>query len=100
MHKDGANIVMEVEQQERARLPVHMLEGLVCFGRVLVSPPLMGYCAEQGHMHPFFTLMVDFWLASKGPSPAMCYCVVNNIGSVTIRALCGHCAKSPLGKAA
>ena len=48
MHKDGANIVMEVEQQERARLPVHMLEGLVCFGRVLVSPPLMGYCAEQG----------------------------------------------------
>ena len=40
---DGANIVMEVEQQERARLPVHMLEGLVCFGRVLVSPPLMGY---------------------------------------------------------
>lgn len=48
LRKDGANIVMEVEQCERARLPVHMLESLVCFGRVLVSPPLMGYCAEQG----------------------------------------------------
>ena len=44
-----------------------------------------GLLRRAGHMHQFFTLMVDFWLASKGPSPAMCYCVVNNIGSVTIR---------------
>ena len=29
LRKDGANIVMEVEQRERARLPVHMLESLV-----------------------------------------------------------------------
>ncbi|RBI02655.1 subtype I-C CRISPR-associated endonuclease Cas1, partial [Xanthomonas oryzae pv. oryzae] len=34
LRKDGANIVMEVERQERARLPVHMLESLVCIGRV------------------------------------------------------------------
>ena len=40
LHLDGANLVMEVERQERARIPVHMLQGLVCFGRVLVSPPL------------------------------------------------------------
>lgn len=56
LKKDGANIVMQVDRQERARLPVHMLESLVCFGRVLVSPPLMGYCAEQGitisHLSP------------------------------------------------
>ena len=48
LHKDGENIVMEVEGETRARLPAHMLDGLVCFGRVLVSPPLLGYCAEQG----------------------------------------------------
>ncbi|WP_110647218.1 type I-C CRISPR-associated endonuclease Cas1c [Salinicola peritrichatus] len=56
LRKDGANIVMEVEGKERARLPIHMLESLVCFGRVLVSPPLMGFCAEQGvtitHLSP------------------------------------------------
>ena len=50
LRKDGANIVMEVEQRERARLPVHMLESLVCFGRVLVSPPLMGYCLSLIHI--------------------------------------------------
>lgn len=56
LKKDGANIVMQVEGTEHARLPIHMLESLVCFGRVLVSPPLMGFCAEQGvtitHLSP------------------------------------------------
>ena len=48
LRKDGANIVMEVDGTERGRLPAHMLESLVCIGRVLVSPPLLGYCAEHG----------------------------------------------------
>lgn len=48
LRKDGENIVMEVEGETRARLPAHMLDSLVCFGRVWVSPPLLGYCAEQG----------------------------------------------------
>lgn len=56
LKKEGANIVMQVEGKERTRLPIHMLESLICFGRVLVSPPLMGFCAEQGvtitHLSP------------------------------------------------
>ncbi|MFD2837532.1 CRISPR-associated endonuclease Cas1 [Azotobacter vinelandii] len=48
LRKDGANIVMEIAGEIRGRIPVHMLESLVCIGRVLVSPPLLGYCAEQG----------------------------------------------------
>ena len=67
LHKDGANIVMEVEQQERARLPVHMLESLVCFGRVLVSPPLLGYCAEQGISVCFLTPNGKFLARVEGP---------------------------------
>lgn len=67
LHKDGANIVMQVEQQERARLPVHMLEGLVCFGRVLVSPPLLGYCAEQGICTSFLTPNGRFLARVEGP---------------------------------
>lgn len=48
LRKDGANLVMEVEGQESARVPAHMLESLVCIGRVLVSPPLLGFCMDQG----------------------------------------------------
>lgn len=95
LRKDGANIVMEVEQKERARLPVHMLESLVCFGRVLVSPPLMGYCAEQGISTSFLTPNGRFLARVEGPvsgnvllrrqqyrisdDPARCAAVTRNV---------------------
>lgn len=67
LSKDGANIVMSVDHQERARLPVHMLESLVCFGRVLVSPPLLGYCAEQKISVSFLTSHGKFLARMEGP---------------------------------
>ena len=67
LKKDGANVVMEVESEERARLPVHMLESLVCMGRVLVSPPLLGYCAEQGISVCFLTPHGKFLARVEGP---------------------------------
>ena len=67
LRKDGANIVMEVEGAVRARLPVHMLESLVCFGRVMASPPLMGYCAEQGITVCFLTPNGKFLARVEGP---------------------------------
>lgn len=67
LRKDGANIVMEVDGELKARLPVHMLDSLVCFGRVLVSPPLLGYCAEQGITTSFFTPNGKFLARVEGP---------------------------------
>ena len=67
LSKDGANIVMSVDREERARLPVHMLESLVCFGRVLVSPPLLGYCAEQKISVSFLTSFGKFLARVEGP---------------------------------
>lgn len=67
LKKDGANIVMEVEGEERARLPAHMLESLVCIGRVLVSPPLLGYCAEQGICVSFLSPNGRFLARVEGP---------------------------------
>ncbi|GHU06025.1 CRISPR-associated endonuclease Cas1 1 [Betaproteobacteria bacterium] len=67
LKKDGANIVMEVESQERARLPVHMLESVVCMGHVLMSPPLLGYCAEQGISVCFLSPHGKFLARVEGP---------------------------------
>lgn len=67
LHKDGANIVMEVERQERARLPVHMLESLVCIGRVAVSPQLLGFCTEQGISICYLTSHGRFLARVEGP---------------------------------
>lgn len=67
LRKDGANIVMEVEGEERARLPAHMLESMVCMGRVMVSPPLLGYCAEQGISVSFLSPNGRFLARVEGP---------------------------------
>lgn len=67
LYKDGANIVMSVDRQDLARLPVHMLQGLVCFGRVMISPPLLGYCAEQKICVSFFTSYGKFLARVEGP---------------------------------
>lgn len=67
LRKDGENIVMEVDGEIRGRLPAHMLESLVCFGRVLVSPPLLGYCAESGISVCFMTAYGRFLARVEGP---------------------------------
>lgn len=67
LRKDGANLVMEVEGAEKARVPAHMLEGLVCLGRVAVSAPLLGYCAEQGITVSYLTANGRFLARLEGP---------------------------------
>ncbi|MFK8250639.1 type I-C CRISPR-associated endonuclease Cas1c [Ancylobacter terrae] len=56
LRKDGANLVVEVEGTERGRAPLHMLDGVVSFGRPGASPALLAACAEAGitvsHLDP------------------------------------------------
>lgn len=47
LHKDGENLVMKVENNTVARVPIHKLQGLVCFGQVSLSPFLMEHCAQN-----------------------------------------------------
>lgn len=48
LKKDGENLVAEVEGVERGRVPMHMLGSVVAFGPILLSPALIGACAERG----------------------------------------------------
>lgn len=67
LRKDGANIVMEIDGEIRGRIPAHMLESLVCIGRVQLSPPLLGYCAEQGICISYLTPNGKFMARVEGP---------------------------------
>ncbi|MGN0506422.1 MAG: type I-C CRISPR-associated endonuclease Cas1c [Lachnospiraceae bacterium] len=44
---DGENVVVLLEKQEKARIPLHNLEGIVTFGYTGASPALMGACAKK-----------------------------------------------------
>lgn len=48
LRKDGENLVAEVDGQEKARVPLHMLSSVVVFGGIFVSPGLIGACAAAG----------------------------------------------------
>lgn len=48
LKKDGENLVAEVEGAEKARVPLHMLASVVAFGPILLTPALIGACAERG----------------------------------------------------
>ncbi len=69
LRKDGQALVVRVENENRLRLPLHNLDGVVCFGRVSCSPSLMGACAKAGVSISFMNPYGGFLAAVVGYSP-------------------------------
>lgn len=46
--RDQENVVVRVQNEEKIRIPIHNLEGIIAFGHCMASPPLMELCAEAG----------------------------------------------------
>ncbi|NLW55869.1 MAG: CRISPR-associated endonuclease Cas1, partial [Firmicutes bacterium] len=45
--KDGENVLVIVGEETKLRIPIHNLEGIVCFGYTGASPALMHLCTER-----------------------------------------------------
>ena len=67
LNKDGENVVISLDNQERGRVPLHTIGGIIGFGRVLISPPLLGACAETGISINFMTEFGRFLARVEGP---------------------------------
>lgn len=46
--RDQDNVVVRVQDEEKIRVPIHNLEGVIAFGHCMASPSLMSLCAEAG----------------------------------------------------
>lgn len=64
--KDGQAVAVRIEKQTRLRVPLHNLDGIVCFGRVGCSPILMGACADAGVTISFLSPHGRFRAAVQG----------------------------------
>lgn len=53
--KEGETVRVKVDGEVRLTVPLHHLEGIVCFGRVSVSTALMAEAAERDLAISFFT---------------------------------------------
>ena len=60
VHRDHLTLRVEIEKQTRLTVPIHHLESICAFGRVVVTPPAMALCwrhqvavhyhTESGHL--------------------------------------------------
>jgi len=67
LSREGETVLVRVEKETKLRVPVHTLGGIVCFGRVSVSPPLMGLCGETGVAISFLNERGRFLARVHGP---------------------------------
>ena len=67
LHKEGQSVVVNVEKETRLRVPVHTLDGIICFGAVSMSPFLMHHCAENNVAVSFLSMYGKFLARIQGP---------------------------------
>jgi len=67
LSKEGETVLVKVGKEVRLRVPIHTLGGIVCFGNVLCSPFLLGFCAEKHVAVSFLTEHGRFLACVQGP---------------------------------
>jgi len=67
LSKEGETVEVLVDKTSRLKLPLHTLDGIVCFGQVSVSPFLMGACAERDVAVSYLTENGRFLACVRGP---------------------------------
>ena len=67
LNKEGETVVVSVEREKKLQLPIHTLDGIVCFGNVMCSPYLMGFCADRDVAMSFLTEHGRFLARVQGP---------------------------------
>jgi CRISP-associated protein Cas1 len=50
-----------------SQIPIHGVDGIVAFGQVSISPPLLGFCAERGVTVSWFNEHGRFLARAEGP---------------------------------
>jgi len=67
LSKEGETVTVKVDGEVRMKVPVHTIGGIVCFGQVMCSPFLMGFCAERNVAVSFLTENGRFLARVQGP---------------------------------
>jgi CRISPR-associated protein Cas1 len=64
---EGETVCVMVEQQKRLQVPLHHLGALVLFDHVMLSPALLGRCAEDGRSVVWLNRSGRFQARLEGP---------------------------------
>jgi len=67
LHREGETVVVEKDKQQVLQIPIHTISSIVCFGNVLCSPFLLGFCAERDVSVSFLSEYGRFLASVRGP---------------------------------
>lgn len=67
LSREGETVLVRSDGQKKLQVPIHTLGGIVCFGQVSCSPPLMGLCAERQVSISFLSENGKFLARVQGP---------------------------------
>lgn len=65
--RDNEAVAIRYEGETRLRVPIHNLDGIVCFGAIAATPPLIALCAERGVSLTFLGMYGHFQARVVGP---------------------------------
>lgn len=68
LKKDGETVIVKVGNEVKLRVPVITISGIVCFGDIMMSPALMGFCAKNNVTISFLSLYGRFLAKVEGPT--------------------------------
>lgn len=66
LHKERETLVIDINKEKVAQLPIHGIGAIFCFGNVMVSPQVMGFCGENSVNLAFFTEYGRFLARAQG----------------------------------
>ncbi|RLA14534.1 MAG: subtype I-C CRISPR-associated endonuclease Cas1 [Gammaproteobacteria bacterium] len=64
---EGETVCVMVEKEKRLQVPLHHLGGFVLFGHTMMSPALLGRCADDGRSVVWLGRNGDFRFRLQGP---------------------------------
>lgn len=68
LSREGLNVVVLIKSQEKFRIPIHNIEGIVTLGYMGASPALMKLCAENNVSLSFLSPNGKFIARINGPT--------------------------------
>ena len=73
--KDGENIVVKVQQEEKFRIPILNIENVICFSYMGASPGVMKLCADNDVGLCFMSPQGKFIARTQGPTKGNVYII-------------------------
>lgn len=68
LSKESETILVKVGEAVRVRVPAMTIGGIVCFGQVSCSAPLLGFCSERGITVTYLSEHGKFLARVEGPT--------------------------------